>query len=148
MSKIDLNEIKKNSIIIEEPDFSEIDGAYLRRFRMQFKISQALLADYLGVSKKAIEKWEQGKNKMNPVIARLIYLMEQDTKIFSLLKKVRIDDQIFEFKNKYVFNPVEIKNDNSVKNVQIDYKVNWNCENKWKYKDKYVGGDSYVPSGI
>ena len=91
MGKLNLNEIKKNSIVVIEPDFSYIDGAYLRSFRMKMKMSQSLLADYLGVSKKAIEKWEQGTNKVNAVIARMIYLMENDNKVFSLLKKVKIE---------------------------------------------------------
>lgn len=89
MGKLNINEIKEKSIQIIEPDFSYIDGKYLREFRMKMKMSQSLMADYLGVSKKAIEKWEQGKNKMNPLVSRMIYLIENDTKVLSLLKQVR-----------------------------------------------------------
>ena len=55
MGKLNINEIKEKSIQIIEPDFSYIDGKYLREFRMKMKMSQSLMADYLGVSKKAIE---------------------------------------------------------------------------------------------
>lgn len=92
MSKLNISEIKKNAIVIKEQDFSYIDGKYLREFRMKMKMSQALLADYLGVSKKAIEKWEQGKNRMNPVVARMIFLMEKEPRVFSLLKEVKVGD--------------------------------------------------------
>ena len=91
MGKLNINDIKKNAVVIREPDFSYIDGSYLRKFRMDLKMSQSLFASYLGVSKKAIEKWEQGKNKINPVVARMIYLMQKDSKIFSLIKQVEIN---------------------------------------------------------
>ena len=68
MAKLDIKNIKSKAIVIKEPDFSYIDGKYLRDFRMKMKMSQAVFADYLGVTKKAIEKWEQGKNKVNPVV--------------------------------------------------------------------------------
>ena len=73
MGKINIDEIKKNAIEIIEPDFSYIDGKYLRNFRMKLQLSQSIFADYLGVSKKAIEKWEQGKNKINAAVVRLVY---------------------------------------------------------------------------
>ena len=97
MGKLNLNEIRNKAIVVSEPDFSYIDGKYLRAFRMNIKMSQALFADYLGVTKKAVEKWEQGKNKVNPVVARMIYLMERDQKIFSLLKPVSVANEEISF---------------------------------------------------
>ena len=93
MSKIDLKEIKKNSIEIVEPDFSYIDGKYLRDFRIKLSFSQSVLADYLGVTKKAIEKWEQGKNKLNPIAVRMVYLIEKDPQILSLLKVIKVNNE-------------------------------------------------------
>ncbi len=148
MGKINLNDIKKESVVIVEPDFTYIDGAYLRSFRMKMKMSQALFADYLGVSKKAIEKWEQGRNKVNPVIARIIYLMENDSKIFSLLKRVKIADKVFEIKPIASFNPVEITNDTQLTQVGIDYDNSWNYQNKWEYNNGSVGGFNNVQASI
>lgn len=88
MSKLNICEIKRRAIKVIEPDYSYIDGKYLREFRRSFKMSQSLLADYLGVTKKAIEKWEQGKNKLNPVVIRMVYLIEQKPEILDILKKV------------------------------------------------------------
>ncbi|MDE7264528.1 MAG: type II toxin-antitoxin system MqsA family antitoxin [Anaeroplasmataceae bacterium] len=94
MGIIDIEKIKNKSIQIIERDYSYIDGKYLRNFRMSLNMSQALLADYFGVSKKAIEKWEQGKNAINGPIARLIFLIEKDPKLLSLLKEVRTDNAL------------------------------------------------------
>ena len=95
MAKLSISDIKKKSVTITEPNFSYIDGKYLRDFRMSLEMSQTLFADYLGVSKKAIEKWEQGKNKVNALAQRMIYIMENDPNVFSLLKEVRIDGKIY-----------------------------------------------------
>lgn len=90
MKKINIDEIKKNAIEIIELDFSCIDGKYLRNFRMKLQFSQALLADYLGVSKKTIDNWEQGKYKINAIATRLIYLLEKEPKNLSLLKEIKL----------------------------------------------------------
>lgn len=90
MKKINIDEIKKNAIEIIEPDFSCIDGKYLRNFRMKLQFSQAILADYLGVSKKTIDNWEQGTYKINAIATRLIYLLEKEPKNLSLLKEIKL----------------------------------------------------------
>lgn len=110
MGIIDFQEIKSKAVQVIDRDYSYIDGAYLRDFRMSMKMSQSLLADYLGVSKKAIEKWEQGKNKINAPIARLIFLIENDPKILSLLKEVKVSDTIIEFKKVETFAVETIEN--------------------------------------
>ena len=90
MAKLNINEIKKNAIKVNEIDFSYIDGKYLRNLRVSLKMSQVLFAEYLGVSKKAIEKWEQGKNPVNGTIQRMLFLIESDPAILSKLREVGI----------------------------------------------------------
>ena len=92
MGKINFEELKKEAVRIEDRNYSYIDGKFLRDLRMSLKMSQALFADYLGVSKKAIEKWEQGANKINAPVARLLFLIENDPSILSLLKTVEVGD--------------------------------------------------------
>ncbi len=120
MGKVNINEIKKNAIKVVEPDFSYIDGKYFRNFRMKLKMSQSLLADYLGVSKKAIEKWEQGKNKVNPVVARMIYLMEREPKIFSLLKEVKTANETIEYTVAEDFKVELVANNHEVPSIQFN----------------------------
>ena len=149
MGKIKLDDIKKSAIVINEPNFSDIDGKYLRSFRMRIKMSQALLADYLGVSKKAIEKWEQGKNKVNPVIARMIYLMENDPKVFSLLKNVKIGDEVFDINPVVIFKPDHIDYSNSIAKVDMEDNNIIDCSEKWRTNDNNtIGGLKYVNASI
>ena len=135
MAKLSIGDIKKKAIIIVEPDFSYIDGKYLRSFRMSMQMSQNLFADYLGVSKKAIEKWEQGKNKVNALVQRMIYIMEKDPSVFSLLKEVRINGEVFEMKPAPIsFIQEMVDKDFELDDVfsDSDIEVN-NMNNKWNY---------------
>ncbi len=94
---IDIAKIKKDAIKIKDKDFSYINSNYLRQFRINMNLTQAALADYLGVTKKAIEKWEQGKNKINPAVARLIYIFEYNPQFLSLIKEISIDNKVIYF---------------------------------------------------
>lgn len=149
MGKLNIKEIKKKAIVISEPDFSYIDGAYLRRFRMELKMSQSLLASYLGVSKKAIEKWEQGKNKLNPVVVRMIYLLEKEPKIFSLMKEIKISEKVIDFKPVELFNPGIITNNENIKNnavsceETVSFNYQWDCKN-----EKSLGGKNYASASV
>lgn len=149
MGKLNFSEIKKNAIEIIEPDFSYIDGKYLRKFRMEMKMSQSLLADYLGVSKKAIEKWEQGKNKMNPLVSRMIYIIEHDANVLSLLKQIKVGSEVFIFKPIISFEATQINNDSSIPAVNSKYesipfdKSNWSVDNK-----RTKGGMNYGTATI
>lgn len=90
MANLSIADLKKHAVKVVVPDYSYIDGKYLREFRMSLKMSQALFAEYLGVTKKAIEKWEQGKNKVNGSIQRLIYLFEKKPEILAELREIRL----------------------------------------------------------
>lgn len=136
MSKIDLKEIKKNSIEIVEPDFSYIDGKYLRDFRIKLSFSQSVLADYLGVTKKAIEKWEQGKNKLNPIAVRMVYLIEKDPQILSLLKVIKVNNEPLKIRKLSEYDVIV----NNIKNMNDYYNYNEITEEKIKSteKDYYI----------
>ncbi|MHC1734621.1 MAG: helix-turn-helix domain-containing protein [Erysipelotrichaceae bacterium] len=58
-------------------DLSYIDSTYLRDFRMKLGYTQSAFAIILGVTKKSIEKWEQGVYPVSDPIRRLIYLMDK-----------------------------------------------------------------------
>ena len=148
MGKLNINELENGAVRIVEPDFSYIDGKYLRQLRMKMKMSQALLADYLGVSKKAIEKWEQGKNNVNPVVARMLFLFENEPSILSMLKQVKIEGNIVEIKPFPVFEAREIYNENKIQS-EIDAKINdFEENNKWNFKNNRNKGALYGAASI
>lgn len=71
-----LNKVKKYSV-----DFLDIDqkitASFIKQMREKYNMSQSFFARVLGVSKKAIEKWEQGVNPISGLSARLVYLLDK-----------------------------------------------------------------------
>lgn len=52
----------------------EMDGQSVRRIREQLKVSQPVLAKYLGVSDKAVKSWEQNISQPNGSATRLLQI--------------------------------------------------------------------------
>ncbi len=71
--------------IKEVPEFS---GDDIRRIRMEAGYTQAAFAMVLGVSAKAVEAWECGRNQPQGPARRLIGLMHEDEKLFERLNVV------------------------------------------------------------
>ena len=140
MANLSIADLKKHAVKVVVPDYSYIDGKYLRKFRMSLKMSQALFAEYLGVTKKAIEKWEQGKNKVNGSIQRLIYLFEKKPEILSELREVKVDEEKMVFKSVKSFEFSEVENDEAIsKTNDIDAK-SFEIPGNWKIGSKPFSG--------
>ncbi len=73
-----------------------VDASYVKEFREYYNLTQIALANILGVTKKTIEKWEQGKNKIKGSSAVLLTLMREDK---SILDKVYHVEVVNEFIN-------------------------------------------------
>jgi transcriptional regulator with XRE-family HTH domain len=61
----------------EKKDLSYIDATSIRTIRMQLGLTQNAFAIAVGVSKKAVEKWEQGSNAISEPIKKLVYLLDK-----------------------------------------------------------------------
>lgn len=148
MANLSIADLKKHAVKVVVPDYSYIDGKYLREFRMSLKMSQALFAEYLGVTKKAIEKWEQGKNKVNGSIQRLIYLFEKKPEILAELREIRVAEEKMLFKSVKSFEFNEVENDEVVsKTNDIDAK-SFKISDKWKVGNKTFNGGVLNATGI
>ena len=142
MGTINFNELNKRAIKVTDRDYSYIDGSYLRKLRMSFGMSQALFADYLGVTKKAIEKWEQGVNKINAPVLRLLFLFENNPELLSLMKEIKISN------NNFILNRIKTYEEDEIINTKKDdseIEVNFSSKKSWK---KVNGGKTYVPSNV
>ena len=142
MGTINFNELNKRAIKVTDRDYSYIDGSYLRKLRMSFGMSQALFADYLGVTKKAIEKWEQGVNKINAPVLRLLFLFENNPELLSLMKEIKISNKNFILNRIKTFEADEIINSEK---DDVEIEVNFSSKKSWK---KVNGGKTYVPSNV
>lgn len=52
-----------------------VDRDFVKAFRKEHGLTQIALANMLGVTKKTIEKWEQGKNNVGGSSAVLLKLL-------------------------------------------------------------------------
>lgn len=68
----------------------KIDKFFVKRFRTENHLTQIALANILGVSKKAIEKWEQGVNNINGSSAVLLKLLSDNPSLLSQLYSVKV----------------------------------------------------------
>lgn len=70
-----------------------IDGDYIKEFRKKYNLTQVALANIIGVTKKAIEKWEGGSNKIKGCAAILIQLLDKNPELIKQLCSVKIIDE-------------------------------------------------------
>ena len=85
--KIDLSNFQSNSYyeISYLDTESIVDSSFLKNFRKDNNLTQIRLANILGVSKKTIEKWEQGVNPIKGTSSKLFYLLNKEPKLIDLL---------------------------------------------------------------
>lgn len=85
--KIDLSNFQSNSYyeISYLDTESIVDSSFLKNFRKDNNLTQIRLANILGVSKKTIEKWEQGVNPIKGTSSKLLYLLNKEPKLIDLL---------------------------------------------------------------
>ncbi len=86
---------------IKTLDVGAVDGEFIKKFRANFDFTQTALANMLGVTKKAVEKWEQGRNNVNSCAKVLLALLYENPdlieKVYSVKRYERGERQI-EFK--------------------------------------------------
>lgn len=68
---------------------TEIDKDFVKTFRKEHQLTQVALANILGVTKKAIEKWEQGVNKVNGSSAVLLRLLQDNPELLHQVYSVK-----------------------------------------------------------
>ena len=74
-----------------EVAFAEIkvDKFFVKQFRQDNNLTQLALSNILGVTKKTIEKWEQGVNNVNGSSAVLLKLLRDNPDLLNQLYAVK-----------------------------------------------------------
>lgn len=62
-----------------------VDSEYVKRFRRDHRLTQAALANIVGVTKKTVEKWEQGVNNIGGSSAVLLKLLNDNPELIGQL---------------------------------------------------------------
>lgn len=70
-----------------------VDRDFVKVFRKEHGLTQIALANMLGVTKKTIEKWEQGKNNVGGSSAVLLKLLNDNPNLIEQLYRVKVDVQ-------------------------------------------------------
>ena len=88
---IDINKLLESKRL--EITFADVnvDRAFVKAFRKEHGLTQSALANILGVTKKTIEKWEQGKNNIGGSSAVLLELLHDNPELIGQLYSVKID---------------------------------------------------------
>lgn len=69
----------------------KVDREFVKMFRKNNNLTQSALANIIGVTKKTIEKWEQGANNVNGSSAVLLKLLNDNPELIGQLYKVRFN---------------------------------------------------------
>lgn len=87
---INVNKLLESKRVEVQITEVKIDKHFVKQFRLKNNLTQIALANILGVSKKAIEKWEQGANNINGSSAVLLKLLNDNPSLISQLYSVKV----------------------------------------------------------
>ena len=78
---------------------THITGKEFKRIRNKYKLTQANIAQFLGVSNKTIERWEQTNCIISGPTARLMKMLDDDPR---LIYKFEIPKKVFSLRINYM----------------------------------------------
>lgn len=85
--EIERGTLKGKKTVYEIQPVKKYDSSQIKQIRVSVGMTQALFADYMGVSAKTVEAWEKGTNRPTGTACRLISMLENKT--FTALPFVR-----------------------------------------------------------
>ncbi len=83
--------LKSKSVEVSIADI-KVDSEFVKNFRRKYSLTQIALANILGVSKKAIEKWEQGANRVSRSNATLLKILDSNPELIGQLYSVSVKE--------------------------------------------------------
>ena len=107
-----------------------VNNEFVKNLRRKLDMSQSVFAAVLGVTKKTIEKWEQGVNPIKGCSARLLYLIYNNESIIRDLynvNRVNIESKEVEY-------IITSKKNNNAKTNLLDVQLNDLFESKSEYQ--------------
>lgn len=93
--------LKSKHVEVRTINTSDVTSTFVKKFREEQNFSQTAMANMLGVTKKCIEKWEQGANNINGSSKVLLKLLYDNPELIQKVYSVR--------EYKAGENPVEFK---------------------------------------
>ena len=62
---------------LKKPPLRQMSGEELRKWRLKHDLSQAELAELLGVAQQTVSRWESGSRKIPPYMCYLLEYIEE-----------------------------------------------------------------------
>lgn len=99
----------------------DVDGSDVKSFRKKNDLTQVALANIFGVTKKTIEKWEQGVNKIGGSSAVLLTLLNKYPEILKKIYSVQQVDSTYTNSKIITFSSIfEFPKEESEKIISFD----------------------------
>ena len=76
--KVDMSPARKPKRELKRPPLRRMSGEELRAWRIKHDLSQAELAELLGLHQTAISHWESGKRKIPDYLSLLLLFLEKE----------------------------------------------------------------------
>ncbi|MDU7778338.1 MAG: type II toxin-antitoxin system MqsA family antitoxin [Aeromonas caviae] len=70
---------------VTRPEMAMPTPVEMKRIRSKLHLSQPVFADYLRVSSRTLQNWEQGKSRPTKQAVLLMKMVERDPKVLQLL---------------------------------------------------------------
>ncbi len=115
---------QSEKLVIETFDESVIDKNFVKNLRNRHNFTQNVFAKIVGVSKKTIEKWEQGSNPVNDSSKRLLYLFDKRPSVINDIysEKILIGSKFIKASNIYDLQDNEINYFENVLDISLGAK--------------------------
>ncbi len=122
MEKLNLSWFEKARTF--EIKYLDIDGMidkdFVKNLRNKLNMTQLVFSSVIGVTKKTVEKWEQGKNPIKGATARFLYLLDLNPELISEFYLVNSYDTEIKYDVENVKIYSEIIN-------QVNFNTNYSC---------------------
>ena len=111
-------EILKQSkgVTVSFAELPVIDSNYVKNFRKEHNLTQKRLSILLNVTKKTIEKWEQGTNKVSGCAITLFYLFTEKPELMNMILSVEYGDENIKIVNESNLSTNEIPDYKTISN--------------------------------
>jgi putative transcriptional regulator len=132
MKKLDLSKFERaKTFEIKYLDIDKlVDNRFVKNLRKKLNMTQLVFASVIGVTKKTVEKWEQGKNPVKGAAARFLYLLDLKPELINEFYVVNSYNTEIAYFVEYCMSYKETKNESA-----NNYIISGESENCRKDKD-------------
>lgn len=144
MGKLNLERLKTaKKYIFSYANTDVVDAEFVKSLRKKLNMTQIVFASVIGVAKKTVEKWEQGKNPVKGPTAKFLILLDKKPELIQEIYKVETKNYDINPKNQmfYIKSCDTNKNLSNFKTIDFEsimdntWKINYSTNSVEVFKD-------------